>query len=207
LSRDTDIVRLVDWTRDGLRSVPTDRWISELESGGPLLHLVIALVSRQVTVGLGASFEEALRSMAVRIIEGFSPADQLDWRGLAKALDETQRDALPDGICSAMAAKGGDIAPYFFDAFGDLLAESQQATEYARLVPDIFEPIVRARNEAGLAWMNRFLAATPALLKSPRHRRRRKHLIDLVETSARELHEAGGESPELDRLAQTLGGS
>lgn len=195
------------WISKNLKAVDVQTWTAAIKGETPLIDLVDVRYEEGGRFKLGLPYADGLEEYAKALIGGqVSPDDpsNLSRKLLNVIWGKSDRSALQRRFLDSALAADGDIAPPFFDVFGDEIADVDMIRSDTNVVRRMFEPIVRKRNQRGLAWLASLFTREPNLLKGYTPQYDFTQLQARVEeVSGEELEE---ETAELIRtLANALG--
>jgi hypothetical protein len=145
-------VQYVEWAKRSIQEMDRDDWIAELEqSDSPVWELVMWLDRRGKRPSLGLQLENALADHGHKLAMGettFIPRSDT-WRIMLSTLTEAgSKTSLAVKLTAEIADRRGDIAPAFFDVYGDFLGHEDAARKHARMVQEVIEAGIEKSNLA-----------------------------------------------------------
>lgn len=158
---------ILNFVIQGLKAMPEQRLQNCIETADEIYNLILTLVIIPGDLDLGPSYQEGLYLFGEKLIKGQIVSDQIS-PDIFRALPEYSRMALRKRLIELMKNSDGNINSQFFGFFGDELMKYKDIYKDSSLVIKLFNPIVKSRNDLGIAWITQLLIHYPSFF-SPKY--------------------------------------
>lgn len=160
-------------------------------------------IDGMVSSGLKAVLADQVRSS---IASRTQPKDTERFSTFVSLLEPTVRRELAEEVYQgAIDNPNVLLAAWFFDDYGELLAESRSIEKRAKTVDDIFVPIAKRKGSptAGVKWMEDLFARRPEVVTG-KGKRRQRVLLRALEAGESKLDETSHQRKSLTRIIKMV---
>jgi hypothetical protein len=201
-----------EWCRDGLATLDSSTWETELDHEGDALKLMLTLIDAGISVLLKQPYQDALVGHAKKVLaDSVQPSDDLvsQRSKILGGLGTAARKVLPSRLRDAAMEQDGKCANGFFEMYGGEIADKSTLAGDKNIVARLFSPLVRERKIGGLRWLKEVFDANLQLLDSYSDRTWVASVQDFRERLQGELEKPADKEDEahdlIVKIASTLG--
>lgn len=154
------------WCQKGLGDIGLSEWGEALKTHSSLAELIIDLSEKEIEISLGSAYEDAFLEHAKWLLSNESTSTYLSncWETLLEQLKPPRRDLLRSRLLKVAERADGKIPSIFFNLYGKEIANAQTLNADRDVVLNLFLPLIRDRDEAGLKWLDLVFTEHPNIL-------------------------------------------
>lgn len=173
----------VNWCSENIKKISQKELQEHINTNDAVAELIVDLVDKNIEIDLGTDYQEIIFNHAVALIKGEIHVNYLKdhWDRLLKPLSLYSRDTLRDRLVEIVLQRNGDFSQEFFAIYGDELIEVKGLERNRLLVLNVFTPMIKNRNLAGLMWIVKLLEGNPLLLHNYSPKRHVEDMGDWLE--------------------------